>query len=113
MENIILYKAEKSSHNPLLTKPREIHRSSYSLPSILPSHFLELFFLLFIFWESFFPLSEKDSNSVGPNPPAKNKADIEVQAVPAKAPTEASSSTSLAKENCLSKSHQRVTFQWY
>lgn len=89
-----------------LIQAREIHR--YSLPSILPSCFFQLFFFFkFIFWETFFPLREKDSNSAGPNPPTKNRADIEVRALPAKAPAEASSSAGWAKENCLSKSHQR------
>lgn len=60
---------------------------------------------------TFFSLSEKDSNSAGPNPPAKNRADIETRAVPAKAPTEASSSAGSAKENCLRKSRQRMTFE--
>lgn len=98
MENIISYKAEKSSHKPLLRELRGIHRGSYSLPSISPSHFLEGFYF-FIFWETFFPpLGKKDSNSTGPNPPAKNRADIEVRAVPAKAASEASSSAGWAKE---------------
>lgn len=56
MENIISYKAEKSSHKPLLTQLKEIHRGSYSLPSISPSHFLEVFFFyIFLFsGETFF-----------------------------------------------------------
>lgn len=103
MENIISYKAEKSSHKPLLRELRGIHRGSYSLPSISPSHFLEAsFFISFFLFSGRLlflpPLGKKDSNSTGPNPLAKNRADIEVRAVPAKAATEASSSAGWAKE---------------
>lgn len=117
---------ENGKYNPvqgreILTQPTSYGANTNPPPPLLPptalhltKQFSDFFFPFFHFLGDFFSLSlslpgRKDSNSAGPNPPAKNRADIEVRAAPAKAPAEASSSTGSAKENCLSKSHQRTT----